>query len=260
MNKFLLFFLLIIALLSCKKSPNEMPVPPESPSNIGKALCQIKTNKETGHVIATRLYNDAGKLYLETTKDELTGIEFYQQFFYKEGKLYRSDISNENRKRSRIDYEYFEGKLSKMRFFEFDRFQNSQLNFERYFEYKKGILRKISTKGSDGSDGEFTVFTSVNGNVIGTKTYSANGQLLNAFQFEYDNKVNPYYGQSDYFQSYLGYSKSNVVKSTFYDFSGNGSSKISLFKYEYNIQNLPVASYIVENSGLKRLIVTFEYK
>lgn len=260
MTKLLIFFLLIIGILSCKKPHNEMPELPEAPPNIKRILFQTKTTKITGNVIATRLYNNIGKLYLETTKDDLTGLEMYQSFYYREGKLYRSDISNENRKLSKIEYEYLDDNLIRMRFFEFDQYQNSELNFERNFEYRKGLIYKITTQSSDGLKGEFVTFTMADGNVAGIKTYSAYGQLLNAFQFEYDNKVNPYFGQPDYLQSYIGYSKSNVVKSIYNDFSTNNFSKISLFKYEYNISNQPVASFLLDDSGTKQTVMTFEYK
>lgn len=108
MNKKLLIYLLLLIFIACKKQD---PTPPQP----AKPLASTRSTNVNGHNILTSYnYNSNGLLYQQTTKDESTGVQLFQQYIYENGVLHRSEIYNDNRKLSSVDYTVINGKVTKM--------------------------------------------------------------------------------------------------------------------------------------------------
>ena len=250
MNKNLLLYLIPLVLLSCKKQGQVTPEP-------AKALASIRNTNINGHSILTSYsYNNNGRLYLETTKDESTGAILFQEYRHQNGVLHISDILNDTRKFSKIEYTYASDKVTKMRYFEIDQYLNAEFLFERNFEYQNGRIYKVSTMANTGQAGEYTLFTFSGDNVAETKTYAGNGTLLLTAQYEYDNKINPYFGLYNHLFIITGYNKSNITKSVQIDHMTNGIIT-TRYAYTYNSANQPIAQFLASN--LQQALITFNY-
>ncbi|MHA4894662.1 hypothetical protein ACXZ1K_07925 [Pedobacter sp. PWIIR3] len=256
MNKKILIYLLPLIFLGCKKQSPEIIPEPTNPDP-AKPLVSTRSTNSNGHsILTTYNYNAIGKIYQEISKDEITGQEMYEDFRHKDGVLYASDTFNDDRKLSRINYSYSENKLTKMRYYEYDQYLNTEFLFERNLEYKDGQIYKISTSDINGVTGEYTVFIFSGGNVTETKTYSANGTLINSCRYEYDQKINPYFGQYSKLQSAVGYSRANVIKSVQTDHRTNTTTTAN-YTYDYNKADQPTAMYAV--TAQRKLITNFYY-
>ncbi|MEJ2882254.1 hypothetical protein [Pedobacter sp. GR22-6] len=191
MNTKILICFLPLVLLACKKHQPEILPEPNSPEQ-AKSLASTRSINSNGHsILVSYNYNSLGKLYQEISKDESTGMEMFQEYRHKDGILYLSDISDEQRKLSKINYTYEQNKLVKMRY------------------------------------------------------------------FEYDQKLNPYFGQYDKLQSPIAYSRSNIIKSVQTDHLSN-STVTANYSYEYNRLGQPTSMFLVGDR--RKLLTTYYYE
>ncbi|TWR31563.1 hypothetical protein FPZ43_03565 [Mucilaginibacter pallidiroseus] len=251
MHPRLFLYLLPFILFSCKKG--EPVIKPE----ITQRLSSTRTINDNGHSILTSYaYNDKGQLYLETIKDETAGSELYQQYIHKDGQLHASEVLNDERKLSRINYSHSNGWVSKMRYIDYDKYQNTELNFELNFVYENDLLAKVITINSNGQTGNNTVYTFANSNITETKTYNSTGTLLSSDTYQYDDRLNPYYKQYGYLYSSLAYSKANIVKAIHRDYVVNTVTTLN-YTYTYNKSNQPITQTLLGGQG--KIIIYYTY-
>lgn len=249
----------MIGFLACKKPIDPAPPLPSVPDS-KTVMSFSRTLNPNGHFIRVQnTYGTSGLIYQELSKDESTGQEMTQVYIYKNGIIHSSEISRGDKKLTKINYNIAEEKVVNMRYLEYDEHQNTTLNFERNFEYNLGILRKISTQNSDGSNGDYELFSFQGGNVTQIQGYNSSGQLLWKDVYDYDAKKNPYRGHPDRNQSAMGYSKSNIIKLSHTDYRNTNSSADMLYSYDYNINGLPTAVYLVNSNGERTLQSTYVY-
>ena len=259
MKKQISVYLLALVMLGCKKSGIDDPIMP-TPKVMLPSITSTRSLNANGHyVLQKHLYNTQGKLAQEISRDETTGLELSQFYGYSNGILSYSDVSNGAKKVSKIDYILSGGKTSKMRYQTYDAMGNTELNFERSLEYKDGSIYRIATILPNGDLGQYDVYAVLSGNVVSVKTYSASGTLLITSSYEYDEKINPYLGFPDKNQSAIGYSRSNILKSTNIDHRSGNATVIQGYSYDYNQKGQPVAMYSLTSNGQKSLQTTFTY-
>jgi len=258
MKKITLALLLAASLLGCKKS--SIDTAPE-PNPVQRwRISTSRTLNPNGHfILQTSSYSDNGLLKKEVSKDESTGLNIIQEYFYVNKIPEYSIISSDYRKISRINYFYANERLVKMDYLEYDQSGISSLTFSRSFEYSGNVLSKIITLSAQGMARYYETFTFSGDNLTEAKTFSSDGIIQDMTEYLYDMEINPYKGNLDKYDQAIGLSKNNVMRVRHTNYNNPAASSDRRYEYEYNPEKFPLKkSFIAPTS--RELQITFTYE
>ena len=258
MKNITLALLFVVILSGCKKS-STAPAPQPVPSTTLR-LSTTRTLNPNGHyILQTNTYLENGLLAKEVSKDESTGLSVTQEYFYVNQIPEYSIISNDNRRVSRINYSFVNGRLIKMDYLEYDQFGNSSLNFSRTLEYSGNLLSKTTTFSVQNKPLYYEIYSFLGENLLAVRTYSADGVVQNLTEYLYDMELNPYKGNLDKYQLALGLSKNNVTRVRYTDYNNPAASSDRRYEYEYNSEKYPIKKSFIGPTN-RELQVTFTYQ
>jgi|GEM_PF-5423692 len=258
MKKITFMLLVAASLFGCKKSSNER-IPDPKPSTKTRLLTTRTLNPNGHYILETSSYNDNGLLKKEVSKDETTGLNIIQEYFYASKVLEYSIISSDTRRIARINYFHANDRLVKMDYMEYDEIGTPNLSFSRTLEYSGNLLSKMTTFSSLNNSMYYEIFTYLGENLTATKTYSMNGVIQNLSEYLYDIELNPYKGNPGKNQQAQGLSKNNVMRVRYTDYNNPTANSDRRYEYEYNSEKYPVKRSFI-GSTTRELQVTFTYQ
>jgi len=149
--------------------------------------------------------------------------------------------------------EYVNGKISRV-----ETYSNNELVEVRNISYNDS---QIITFGDQNEDTNYWLSSiDVNDNVFKVEKYE-NSQVFGTDILTYDNKNNPFKNVQGFglFGLYESYNNNILTENANYDLPvGNYTNNITR-SYEYNEQNYPVSSTIVNSNDNSNVLLTFYY-
>lgn len=258
MRKLLSVIFVFAAFFGCKKPSQDENR--ESNKNRLRLETSRTLNSNGHYIFHTNTYSEDGLIKKEVSKDETTGLNLIQEYYYNGKTLTYSIISTDSRPVSKINYAYTNDRLKTMDYLEFDSRGNTNLNFTKKFDYVGMVLNKISTYSDQDALLYFETFVfDEDKNITESNVFSASGNIQNRSEYLYDMESNPFLGNPDLNQLAVGLSKNNITRVKYTDYLNPGSDSEVRFEYAYNNEKYPIEKFLAgqPNSANK---TTFSYQ
>lgn len=236
MKNFKLLYLLAIvclAFVSCSKDDDETTPEEQSGKKI-KALSMVNgENKDSltftydseGLLIETKWYGNAWSTTLEA--------EYSTEYTYSNGKIIQGISYKWTNNVKRLDDK--------------DSVEYTNATTQKYYEFnlvdgkfvKSSYITTVKLNASglpvkfDYQDGDSTVLTYLNNNIVTEKEYSS-GAVERTINYSFDSKKNPLKGSPSHFGEFEYYNANNISKVVF-----SGSNEAN-YTYEYDNDGYPV--------------------